>query len=107
MNFSRQNLERGLTRLYALGTLGWLLWIFLLLPIQTMDASMNAAIRIGLPFDNRSWGEKWWAIMVTDGFAKDPFFMTIFVIVVPIIGYILLMVLIRLCYWVVAGFKNG
>lgn len=68
---------------------------------------MKVAIQIGLPFDNRSWGEKWWAIMVTDGFAKDPFFMTIIVIGAPIIGYILFIVLVRLSYWVVAGFKNG
>lgn len=107
MNFTRQNLERGLTRLYALVALGWLLWILLWLPIRTMDASMNVAIQIGLPFDNRSWGEKWWAIMVTDGFAKDPIFMTIFVIGAPIIGYVLLIALVRLCYWVVDGFKNG
>lgn len=68
---------------------------------------MNAAIQIGLPFDNRSWGEKWWAMMVTDGFAKDPLAMVIFTIGVPIIGYILLIALVRLCYWVVAGFKNA
>lgn len=45
--------------------------------------------------------------MVTDGFAKDPFFVSIFVIGAPIIGYILLIGLVRLGYWVVAGFKNG
>jgi hypothetical protein len=107
MNLYRQNVERGLARLYALGTLGWLIWIFLVLPIRTMNANFEARIQIGLPFDNRSWGEQWWQIMVTDGFAKEPVLTTFFVIGVPIIGYLLLITSIRLCYWVVAGFKKS
>jgi hypothetical protein len=107
MALSRRSIERGVSRLYIVAAAAWLLWLLLWLPMETMEANTRSALALKLPLDDRSWGQKWWAIIVTDGFARDPVFMTFFVLGVPMLGYLLLIGAIRVCYWIAAGFTDG
>ena len=99
---TRQNLVRGLTRVYVVLVSTGLLWLYLWVPSQVMEADARADALMRRPYDQRSWGQKYEHIVFHDA---SVWFHLLAVVVWPISGYLLMRAVVAIAFWVIDGFR--
>lgn len=103
MDARRKLLQRGLSRLYVVLVGLWLLYCYLWVPLEVMDANSKGAAARGTPFDARPWVTQYVDIVFGD---PPAWFHPLIVVGIPLLGYVLLRLLMAVIYWIKDGFQN-
>lgn len=106
MKLSRDNVTKGLTRLYVVAFLSWLVYWLLWAPLEHISKNEKVAYALGEPYrdeilKNLTLVNAWQQL-----FQEGPVFPLILFIGIPLVGYVALRAGIAVTFWVIKGFSN-